>query len=593
LYKRIKKWYLNIKIRNKIFLLCGIFIAISLAVNMALYTKVLYKTAVSQMNESSRNALLSTKDALDAKISGINHASRLVMNDNVLDIIAKGENSYESVAALDKLIRPIIDTFPFIHSICIYGLDGFEYSLFKNTEYLYPVIDIQSAEWYEEVIEKKGYYVLRYNAGGFYGDSNEARNYISLIRGINSTLTQQHIGVLVINVGTEHFLSGMNSAVNTGEAFSLFSENGIEMMNYGDDVGIGINLPDFLEDLKNSPSGSHFATKRIDNNEYLVSGLFLAEYSWSILTVKSLSSVLAVFNWLNMLTMSIFIISTTVIGIGIIIMSRAITRPIEDLISSMKGVKNREFNKVFSEPDRTDEIGQLKHNYNIMIDEIQKLISRVIDEQRIKRTAELNVLHEQIKPHFLCNIMDTICYFAITGQNDVVYNSLETLGSYFRNVLSKGCEEIPLKTEINIIKDYLALQKLRYGNVFEEVFDIDESLLNYPVLKLTIQPFVENALQHGVRYKDGGGVIIVKVKKEDDYIVITVADNGIGIEPSRLNEVLSSGKDSEKIGFGLAGTLERLRIYYSVDNFYNIKSSKNEGTTIEIRIPFSAGSVLV
>jgi two-component system sensor histidine kinase YesM len=592
-YKRIKKWYLNVKIRNKIFILCGIFIVISLAVNMTLYTNVLYKTAVSQMNEASRKTLFSTKDALEAKISGINHASRLVMNSNVLDIIVKSEGSYESVAALDRLIRPVIDTFPFIHSVCIYGLDGFKYSLFKNTDYLFPVTDIQSAEWYDEVMERNGYYILRYNAGGFYGDSHEGRNYISMIRSINSTSTQKHIGVLVINVGTEYFLNGMNSAMNSGEAFSLFSENGKEMMNYGDDVGMGINLPDFLEDLKNSPSGSHFATKSIDNNEYLVSGLYLAEHSWSILTVNSLSSVLAVFNWLNMLTMSIFIISTTVIGTGIFIMSRAITRPIEDLISSMKGVRNREFNKVFSEPDRTDEIGQLKHNYNIMIDEIQNLIARVIDEQRIKRTAELNVLHEQIKPHFLCNIIDTICYFALTGKNDDVYNSLETLGCYFRNVLSKGCEEIPLKTEISIIKDYLALQRLRYGNVFDEVFDIDESLLNYPVLKLTIQPFVENALYHGVRQKDGGGVIRVSVRKENGCIVIIVADNGAGIEASRLKEILSSGRDSEKIGFGLAGTLERIKMYYSIDNFYSITSNKDVGTIIEIRIPFDAGSVLV
>ena len=163
-----------------------------------------------------------------------------------------------------------------------------------------------------------------------------------------------------------------------------------------------------------------------------------------------------------------------------------------------------------------------------------------------------------------------------------------TLSNFFRLVLSKGKEFISIKEEEQHISSYLEIQKMRYHDIMEYDIQIDKVLYDYQILKLTLQPLVENALYHGIKYKRAKGYIHITGEKEGDIIHLAVRDNGIGMEEEELeelcNEIIRPCKETEK-GFGLANVNERIRMYFGADYGMTIQSKKGKGTLVEISIP--------
>lgn len=157
----------------------------------------------------------------------------------------------------------------------------------------------------------------------------------------------------------------------------------------------------------------------------------------------------------------------------------------------MKGVENGEFKEVNIDTGN-DEIGKLKNVYNTMIYKIENLIEQIVKEQKIKRKAELDVLQSQIKPHFLYNSFDTISSLALDNRNDEVYKIIKALGNFYRTSLSNGKEVISIEEEIKTVKSYLTIQQIRYDNMFNVNISVDERANKYKILKLILQPLVEN-----------------------------------------------------------------------------------------------------
>ena len=173
--------------------------------------------------------------------------------------------------------------------------------------------------------------------------------------------------------------------------------------------------------------------------------------------------------------------------------------------------------------------------------------------------------------------METIGYISLTESGESAYDAIETLGKFYKKFLSNGSNEITLGEEIAIVKDYLKLQKLRYGEIFEDVYEIDPRILSVKVPRLILQPLIENSLYHGIRPKGEMCLIKVSAKLMDNTIILTVYDTGIGIEPDKIEKNKS---------FGFVGTMERIMYYYNEENIYDIESVVGEYTSITIKIPF-------
>ena len=232
-----------------------------------------------------------------------------------------------------------------------------------------------------------------------------------------------------------------------------------------------------------------------------------------------------------------------------------------------------------------NELLMLKESYNSMIDYLNEMFTRLLEKEKVIQKAEMRVLHEQIKPHFLYNSLETISYMALEAKAPNVHSALETLGSFYRNFLSKGDREIPLEREVQIVRDYLSLQKLRYGDILNDEYDIAEDTEELMIPKLILQPLVENSIYHGIKLQREKGSIKVEAVDLDDRIELVVKDNGAGMTEERLQEMRAAIVNGEKIGFGLRTVHERMQLLFGEEYGLSISSTEGVGTTITVVIP--------
>lgn len=280
------------------------------------------------------------------------------------------------------------------------------------------------------------------------------------------------------------------------------------------------------------------------------------------------------------------LIITSLILISLFL-SSSIVKPVNKLQSLMKHVEKGNLDIEYLNPGE-DEIGQLAKSFNKMVSQIKNLISTVYIEQKSKREAELRALQTQIQPHFLYNTLDTIHWIALEHQAYDIVSMVEALTNIFRISISRGEEVISYSEEIKHIQSYLFIQKVRYEDKLEYEMFFDSELEKYKILKLVIQPLVENSIYHGIKRKKGSGKIVIEGRIIDEEIELRVIDDGIGIEPDKLSkivDVLEGRSKGEGIGYGMFNVNERIKLMFG--NKYGIKihSEYGKGTEVILRHP--------
>lgn len=213
---------------------------------------------------------------------------------------------------------------------------------------------------------------------------------------------------------------------------------------------------------------------------------------------------------------------------------------------------------------------------------------QVIEEQKKLRKAEFEVLQAQINPHFLYNTLDAIVWSAEAGNQKQVVSMVGSLSDFFKSSLNKGKEIVSVRDELQHIRSYLEIQQIRYQDILSYEVDVPESLNECTIPKITLQPVVENALYHGIKNRRALGKITVKGIDEGDTMVLTVSDDGIGMDEERLQEVrqaLSDNRLDNGQVYGLYNVNERIRLNYGDDYGITIESTKGEGTCVKIKLP--------
>lgn len=276
-----------------------------------------------------------------------------------------------------------------------------------------------------------------------------------------------------------------------------------------------------------------------------------------------------------------------IVTLTALLITSGILKPLQELYDATEKVAEGDFD-ARANVHTNDEIALLAVGFNYMAGNMQSMISKIKeDEQKIRKT-DLRLLQEQINPHFLYNTLDTIVWLIEGNQADQAVNMVVTLSNFFRQLLSKGKEFISIREEEQHIGSYLKIQEIRYHDIMEYEIHMDEELYDYQILKLTLQPVVENALYHGLKCKRAKGYIRVSGRKEGNLIRLTVADNGAGMDWEELcelrREIERPCKETEK-GFGLANVNERIHMYFGPEYGMKIDSEKDRGTRVEIVIP--------
>lgn len=278
-------------------------------------------------------------------------------------------------------------------------------------------------------------------------------------------------------------------------------------------------------------------------------------------------------------------------GFAAWVIGESISKPIRVLHKMTKSISEGNLD-VRVENKNVDEITSLGRSFNIMTQKIKELFEKSIKEQEELKKAELKVMQAQINPHFLYNTLDTIIWMAEANKSEQVIEIVRALSNFFRITLSKGNDWITIRDEVAHIRSYLIIQKIRYRDILDFDIDIDEKIMDYTILKLTLQPIVENALYHGIKNKRKGGVITISgYKTEDGKIVFKINDNGAGMTEERYKEVQAELEDDSKEmvikdrGFGLSNVHKRIKLYYGEQYGLSISTENEIGTEVSVVIP--------
>lgn len=266
---------------------------------------------------------------------------------------------------------------------------------------------------------------------------------------------------------------------------------------------------------------------------------------------------------------------------------RSIIKPLQELYRVTGEIAGGNL-QVRAEVKSRDEIKELSDSVNDMAENIETLVEKIKEDEGKMRRADLRLLQEQINPHFLYNTLDTIVWLIEGNSPEKAVNMVVSLSEFFRLVLSRGREYITIEEEELHIRSYLEIQQVRYHDILDYTINIAPELYEYKILKLTLQPLVENSLYHGIKYKRARGIIAVTGSLLGDKICLEVADNGVGMEKEELEslrrEIQKPCQETEQ-GFGLANVNERIRMNFGAEYGMTIDSEKGKGTRVKIILP--------
>lgn len=266
------------------------------------------------------------------------------------------------------------------------------------------------------------------------------------------------------------------------------------------------------------------------------------------------------------------------------LLSQLLGRPLRGLADAMESFETDADHFTYRSVGGTREVQELSNSFGHMVVRIQELMTTVREEEINLRKTELKALQAQINPHFLYNTLDSIAWMCEQGRNADAVKMVHALARLFRISISKGHELIPIAKEIEHAESYLQIQKYRYKNQFTYAFDVDPACLDYLCNKITLQPIIENAINHGLDLMVEEGHIDVQVKQDGDDIVFRVQDNGVGMTPEQIEAIMQRGP-KDRTGIGIKNVNDRLKIYFGKNYGLHISSEPDVGTCVEIRMP--------
>lgn len=571
----MKKRFLSLGLRKKIqfLFLCTMIVCILFC------SGIFYLILENQMQQSIADKEISNRTAisnnLDSTMKSINSISRLTMlRSTVRTFLLAESNSTPRTRNAIQEIHDILNTFNLSCNVVILRMDGQYLNTGPGITYV-NTGKIFETEWLNEVMAQKGNYVIK--AGTRDAFRSNIGEMVSFVRVINDINTQKPIGILAINLPSRFFEQAYEGLSGETSHFALYDTSGRLICKDNESTFSSLNPENLLQNTREETDKLFY--KSIFTCDTLGDSHFILASRLEVRILDGLPAKLLV-----ALIIGAFILLAFMWLINTYI-AKNVIYPIQRLVDSMAEVQNGWLHRV-SMNVNDDEIGLLKNSYNAMLIEINQLIEELLQKEKTLRMAELDALQEQMKPHFLYNTLDMIRYMALENRTDEVYNMLETLGNFYRRFLSKGSTDLSLGEEIEIVKSYLTLQRTRFEDIFTDEYEIEEGLSSIRVPRLILQPLVENSIYHGIRPKGEHGVIRVTVKRQEDFLFLSIYDNGIGMS-AHQRELLFSGKDSRSFGF--QGTIERIRYYYKTEEVFEIHSTEGEYCEIILKLPLSNG----
>lgn len=573
------------KLRTKIFLIFSIVATIPLLVltlfSYTRYTQTTYErmdTFASQLFENATETANSTLDSI-IQISGLfnfyyEDGSTVIQNFELFKNPDQKPDIYEYFKASQTFKRTCLNRFysdEYIYGIYVFTPSGyiFNYSNFMNGTVL-TTYDFENASWYQDTkaLDGKMYISLADDHDLFSGDKRS----VFFSQCIKDVYTHEPYGVLVIDCNPKIFDL---SSVNTMPDIVLLTID-----NTATDDILYTNYYEINRILNE-------ANRKVIRTDLELKPLRLT-------AVIDYDSLLQEFNVTAVLILLISLICFMGFVIITYFVSRYMVRPIESLSKQMRSQKGPELEFSTQYLSRTDEIGTLYNGYNTMVESLNSSVKQNYHDKLVHLDAQMKSLEARINSHFLFNTLEAINSMAEIDENDQIATMSLALGNMFRYTLKTQSELVTIEQELGHVHDYISIQQIRFDYRFHLVIEMSDSFKKLKVLKLILQPLVENALYHGLKSCTCGSTITIKGYMKDRYIYLHVIDDGQGIDRPQLLELqkmLNEEASFTELGhrnkqsIGLKNIHSRIELYYGRGYGLSVTSEPGKWTDICIKLP--------
>jgi two-component system, sensor histidine kinase YesM len=610
----ISNYLADMKIKQKLLLSYFVLIIIPLGLLTYLSSNLVATTVQDQTIKATKQVFEQTSSYLSFMVNNTVNTMKLIISDNnnpgsthgytIGEILGRGldlENyaipqqmedmnrlsrtlknlkNNADIKDMDKISKTIKNKAE-INPIRLYVRDGLIYSdeninfynmdLAKKTEWYKKMISInKSINWFPS---------MYFNTPGI--DEPKVISAVQFFKNplkLNENIAIVRIGILqedIDNIITEANITstGVTYLVNKDMEIisSSISQNAIQLST--------------LKKYYKVEQEDNWDTFNIDKQNVIIATKDISNTDWKLVSVIPVGELLSSSKIMRNFMLVYMIFIGIIAYLLAFFISNSSTKRIAQIIRRMKKVQNGDLDVIITKHGK-DEIGEMVEDFNFMI----KRISILIDEQyrsgQELKSAELKALQAQINPHFLYNTLDLINWMAIKNKVPEISYMIQVLAKFYKLSLSKGRDIVTIGDEILHVATYIQIQNKRFDEAINLEIDVNEELLEYKILKILLQPIVENSILHGILQKSSkSGTIKISGELEDDKITLIIKDDGVGMTVEQVNKIFSLENSDQLNGYGIKNINERIKLYFGEQYGLVYKSELNIGTTVEIKIP--------
>jgi two-component system, sensor histidine kinase YesM len=562
-----------------------------------LMTLINYKTVASETQHQTlytANIMFNQNlTLLQNYINSIMDVSGTISLDrNVIQSVLKSkppEYFSDYVAQNDHYLRMTnyisgFQKYEYINRLILYVSGSYIFS--DQNHNFYNLDKVKNHNWYNEVMTSKDQ-LIWFSTSSITGKPADIE-YISIIRKVrNLDYVPQILALLRIDIEKSLINNLISTSITTPNSKVIILNSKNEIICSSEDSSSLVERSNLNYNILASQSKDNETWYKIKagKDKYWYMSNDIPKTDWKVLLMIPSSDLLSASDKSrnNMVLIALF---TSLAAYGLAyVFSLSLTKRMMLLIKHMKKIETGNFN-IEIMPQSKDEVGQLIKNFNFMSSEISTLMDEKYRIGKEMKSAELRALQAQINPHFLYNTLDLIHWRALSNNAPQISKLVKALAKYYKLVLSRGEDTVPLENEFEHVKTYVQIQNERFQNRIHLTTQIHENLKSYMVPKLLLQPLIENAILHGIMEKtEMEGTISIAATSNGVNTVITIEDNGVGMTESRCQSILSCEASDKGSGYGIRNINDRIQLYYGKDFGIYFESNLGSGTKVIIKLP--------
>lgn len=560
-----------------------VFIAIPIVVTSILLSNAYKKTLHGNYANQIESSVMQLKAGIDNELKRVSFTLSVVANDKeLMNLFEKWNNEKDSAerfsisTQIDKQLNYIFSYNSDVNGLIVLFSNGNHYYFRNDLEV--SVTKIRLTEWYQKTGDNKGFVNIIGIGSRYIKPQTKSLTWESVISPKTITLNND-IERILLDVNAP-LLSGINGQFNEKRRILLMDQNRqiiFDTWNKGTEEGLK------YFDLFNDPNMNKTASKiSRANNELFMSSVSINQNQWQLLYIEPMDEITKDVRAILSYFYAVYLIVVTSFSIYIIIFYRSSIRPVRQLVSKMKMVESGDL-MVSTEVEGPKEIREMNSTFNHMMVKINALIVERDLKEKERSAEEIRALQAQIKPHFIYNTLNTIKLMAVMTKAHGIQKMIESFMKVIELTFKVEGSLLMVSEEVAYIDAYVYIMRARYGSFFEINYDVHDEVKNYKIMKMLIQPFIENAIIHGLQSKQDG-LIKLSIYVENNQLIIEIYDNGVGMEQAQIDSLLSKPKlDTSHIGVN--NVKRRIALTYGEDYTVSLTSVPDHYTNVVLKLP--------